>query len=99
MYILSQKLKHLKTNLKEWKKESLVMCTVMLQLLNMNYKNIHNQIDVDGLTDNLLNQQKLAQIHLDLALDRQEAFCKEKAKIKWNLEGDRNISLTHRLCP
>jgi hypothetical protein len=42
-------------------------------------------------------QDKQAQIDLDLALQIENAFWQEKAKVKWSLEGDRNTSYFHRI--
>jgi hypothetical protein len=36
--------------------------------------------------------EKTAQGNLDKALDRQEEFWREKARINWNLKGDRNTA-------
>jgi hypothetical protein len=41
--------------------------------------------------------EKTAQGNLDKALDRQEEFWREKARINWNLKGDRNTAFFHRL--
>jgi len=38
-----------------------------------------------------------AQMKLDEALNMQEAFWKEKAKVNWHTDGDRNTNYFHRL--
>jgi len=45
----------------------------------------------------LLEQEKNAQINLENALNLEETFWKEKAKVKWHIEGDRNTAYFHRL--
>jgi len=55
------------------------------------------QIDSTGSPSTLLNRQKQAQMKLDEALNMQEVFWKEKARVKWHSEGDRNTGYFHRL--
>ena len=45
----------------------------------------------------MLEQEKNAQINLENALNLEETFWKEKAKVKWHIEGDRNTAYFHRL--
>lgn len=49
------------------------------------------------MNDDLLEQQKIAQINFEDALNKEEAFWQERAKSKWHLEGDRNTRYFHRL--
>jgi len=62
-----------------------------------NLQTIQEQIDTYGHTETLLNEQKAAQITLEDVLDKQEAFWREKAKVKWHLEGDRNTNYFHTI--
>jgi len=54
-------------------------------------------IDTNGANDSLINLQKHAQIKYDEALNMQEVFWKEKARVQWHTDGDRNTSYFHRL--
>ena len=49
--------------------------------------------DIDGL----LYQEKIAKEELDHALHHQYLFWKEKAKMLWFKDGDRNIAFFHAL--
>ena len=60
-------------------------------------KLLQEDIDVNGHTDNMLEQEKIAQIEYQKALDIEEAFWEEKSKTNWHLEGDRNTSYYHRI--
>nr|ABN09154.1 RNA-directed DNA polymerase (Reverse transcriptase) [Medicago truncatula] len=62
-----------------------------------NLQNIQNQIQTNGHTDTLIQQEKKAQGDLDLALNKEETFWFEKSKVKWNMEGDRNTAYFHRV--
>lgn len=44
-----------------------------------------------------MDQEKVAQINLENALNVEEMFWHEKSKVKWHCEGDRNTSYFHRV--
>lgn len=56
MYILSQKLKHLKNNLKEWNKNVFGNIHEHVNIAEQEVHHIQAQIDALGLTDSLLHQ-------------------------------------------
>jgi len=97
MYILSQKLKNLKQSLKIWNKTVFGIVHVMLKEAEQKLITIQNVIDANGGDDALLEQHKTAQISLENALDREEAFWREKANISWHSDGDKNTKYFHRL--
>jgi len=97
MFILTQKLKHLKSTLKAWNKDVFGNVHDLVKIVETNLHQIQAQIDASGHSNSLLDQHKLAQINLDLALDREEVFWKEKANIKWHLEGGRNTTYFHNI--
>lgn len=50
-----------------------------------------------GNSDSLFEQQKAAQVDLELALDKEEDFWREKSKVAWHANGDRNTRYFQRL--
>jgi hypothetical protein len=88
MYILNKKLKHLKEKLKSWNKESFGNVHDYVSSAEAKLQQIQNQIQLGGQTEALLEEEKLAHIEFEEALNRQESFWKEKANLKWHLEGD-----------
>jgi len=50
-----------------------------------------------GISDSLLEQQKAAHIQLENALKIEEDFWREKSKVKWHSNGDRNTKYFQRL--
>lgn len=97
MFVLSHKLKTLKERLKIWNRETFGNVHVMVKDAENNLKDLQECIDVNGHKDLLLEQEKMAQIEYQKALDIEEAFWQEKSKTTWHLEGDRNTSYFHRI--
>lgn len=97
MFVLSQKLKFLKNKLKIWNKDVFGNVHDLVSQAQAHLNQIQAQIDSLGQNDNLLEQQKLAHINFDKALEKEEIFWKEKANVKWHLEGDRNTRYFHNL--
>jgi len=60
----------LKSNLKEWNKFVFGNIHGQVKEAETKVRNIDDQIESLGLTNNLQNLQKLAHINLDKALDR-----------------------------
>ena len=97
MHILSTKLKNLKAKLKIWNKEVFGNVHNFVKDAEQKLTDIQTQIHNEGHSDILMNAEKLAQMNLDQALARQEVFWKEKARINWHVNGDRNSRYFHRL--
>lgn len=55
------------------------------------------QIDSNGASDNLLEQEAILQSELQQALHYEEEYWREKSRVKWHCQGDRNTSYFHRL--
>jgi len=97
MYILSQKLKMLKEKLKVWNKETFGDIHLQVKNATAQLDAIQAEINRDGHTDMLMEQEKLAQINLENVLNMEECFWQEKAKVKWHAEGDRNTAYFHKI--
>ncbi|PNY03410.1 ribonuclease H [Trifolium pratense] len=97
MFVLNSKLKRLKTKLKFWNKEIFGNVHNYVSAAEAHLQHIQIQIQNYGHNDQLMKLEKDAQADLDIALDRQEVFWKERSKIKWQLEGDRNTAYFHRM--
>ena len=97
MLNLSKKLKLLKSKLKVWNKETFGNVHQYVKNSELKLNLIQTRIHTNGPSDDLLNLEKTAQNDLNIALERQECFWREKSKVKWHLEGDRNTGYFHRL--
>jgi hypothetical protein len=97
MFILSKKLKFLKDRLKNWNKDCFGNVHSLVNTAEMKLQQIQDQIQLNGHTDNLLHEERVASTMYEEALNKQEAFWQEKARVNWHLEGDRNTKYFHRL--
>jgi hypothetical protein len=91
MYVLSEKLKRLKNDLKAWNKNVFGNIHENVKLSRLKVDEIQALLDSNGPSDALLDQQKVAQVNLEQALHMEELFWHEKSKVKWHCEGDRKI--------
>lgn len=97
MYILSQKLKALKAAIKVWNKEVFGDVHNMVASTQPKLDAVQKDIDSIGYTVELNEQELFAQQELQSVLSYQEQFWREKARINWFTQGDRNTSFFHRL--
>lgn len=97
MYILNHKLKNLKQNLKICNKTTFGNVHNIVKEAEQNLASIQADIDTLGPTDTLLDQHKAAQIQMENSLDIEEEFWREKSKVAWHSDGDRNTKYFHKL--
>ncbi|KEH25507.1 hypothetical protein MTR_6g025095 [Medicago truncatula] len=97
MFILNQKLKHLKSTLKVWNKNTFGNVNDQVKQATLKVDSIQTQLDTFDITDDLLEQEKTSQIELEHALDLEETFWHQKSKIQWHTQGDRNTAYYHRI--
>jgi hypothetical protein len=97
MFILSQKLKILKQKLRVWNKTVFGNVQNMVKVAEQNIAHLQSVMDANGITDSLMEQHKDAQFQLENALQIEEEYWREKSKVAWHLNGDRNTKYYHRL--
>ncbi|WJX14219.1 hypothetical protein P8452_04514 [Trifolium repens] len=97
MYVLTQKLKMLKNKLKVWNKTCFGNVHDNVIAAELKLQHIQQQIQNNGHTDALLRDEKMASTLYEDALNKQEVFWQERARLNWHLEGDRNTKYFHRL--
>ncbi|XP_019434814.1 PREDICTED: uncharacterized protein LOC109341364 [Lupinus angustifolius] len=97
MFILSQKLRNLKKELKDWNHNVFGNIHQRVNSAKANVDVIQNCINDQGPDISLLEQEDLAQTELMNALVVEESFWKEKAKINWYIMSDKNTSFFHRV--
>jgi hypothetical protein len=97
MYILNQKLKLLKLELKSWNKDCFGNVHDQVSQAVDKLDKVQEEINTRGGSDELFDMEKQAKLNLETALNIEEIFWREKARTKWHCEGDRNTAYFHRI--
>lgn len=90
MFILQRKLQILKSKLKVLNKSTFGNVHDNVKTTEDRVKNIQDKIVEEVPSDSLDTIERNAQIQLGITLQREEIFWKEKARVKWQTEGDKN---------
>ncbi|XP_019413999.1 PREDICTED: uncharacterized protein LOC109325854 [Lupinus angustifolius] len=97
MSILSQKLKNLKNEFKVWNVEIFGNVHQMVKFAMAVVDSIQNYISDIGPNEEVLEEERLAKSSLLQALSTEEEFWKQKSRLEWHMNGDRNTSFFHRI--
>jgi len=81
MFVLSSKLKTLKDTLKVWNKNCFGNVHNFVKQAEQDLQTVQELIQVSGHSDELLDEEKKAQKHYEEALNREEMFGREKARL------------------
>jgi hypothetical protein len=95
-FVWESKLKVVKTTLKEWVKTSYTTPHQEKQERLEQLRQIQQKIEIDPVTEALMNQEKEAQQHLQATLRREEEHWRLKSRNLWIKAGDSNTSFFHR---
>ncbi|XP_019420741.1 PREDICTED: uncharacterized protein LOC109330928 [Lupinus angustifolius] len=97
MFILVQKLRRLKCDLKSWNLNVFGNIHLRVKEAIDEMDIIHNNINEFGAHRDLLDQELVAQSNLHKALRLEEEFWMEKSRLNWQIHGDRNTAFFHRV--
>ncbi|XP_019423006.1 PREDICTED: uncharacterized protein LOC109332480 [Lupinus angustifolius] len=97
MFILSQKLRLIKHELKAWNIHVFGNIHNRVRIAKSKVDDIQQLLDGGGTDQTLLAQEDLAQAELLQALEMEEVFWREKARVNWHSQGDRNTAFFHRV--
>ncbi|XP_057784939.1 uncharacterized protein LOC131002461 [Salvia miltiorrhiza] len=91
------KLRRLRGVLKSWNKEVFGNVDVAIRELGDNLATVQKNIANSGYNDELFNEEINAQAKLNIILARKDDFLKQKSRITWLHDGDRNSSFFHNM--
>jgi len=97
IYVLAEKPKHLNVAMKQWNKDTFGNVHDQVKIAKDRVDQIQSEIDNLGHSDNLMLQEKNAQVILEQAQNVEELFRQQKSKVKWHCDGVRNTAYFHRI--
>ena len=95
MYVTLQKLRTLKTCLKEWNFSVFRDVHKKLEAAHANLASIQQDIASNGITESSFEAEVSAKTVVLEAVRQQEAFWRDRARVKWFTEGDKCSSFFH----
>ncbi|XP_057780029.1 uncharacterized protein LOC130998633 [Salvia miltiorrhiza] len=89
------KLKRLRSSLKGWNKEVFGHVDVDINQLQIDLERTQKRILAEGYSDALFDEEVELQARLSTRLLRKDLLLKQKSRIRWLNDGDRNTSFFH----
>ncbi|XP_068312484.1 uncharacterized protein [Pyrus communis] len=95
MFVMLEKLKALKHCLRDWNSNTFGDVHKNVTIAKEKLHNIQNIICSDGNSEERFNKEVVAKIAVLDALRMQEAFWRDRVRVKWLTKGDRHIAFFH----
>ncbi|WCJ39165.1 DNAse I-like superfamily protein [Euphorbia peplus] len=97
MPLLCHKLKGLRPILRNWNKDVFGNFNVNIATCEATLNDIQINIASNGFSDSLYQEEIAAHTQLNLHLKQKEIYYKERSRVQWLSNGDRNSSFFHKM--
>ncbi|XP_057808994.1 uncharacterized protein LOC131023469 [Salvia miltiorrhiza] len=97
IYRVMFKLKRLRKELQNWNRTVFGNVDISIATAQQELLEIQAQISQEGYTDALFDAEVLAQAKINVSLSRKNSLLRQKCRVKWLHDGDRNNSFFHSL--
>ena len=96
MYQFQQKLKHLKALIKNWNTSVFGNIFQEIRIIENKMEETQQKIILEGRTDDLSYQEQELQKQLEERCKQEEILWRQKLRIRWLKEGEKNMKLFRR---
>ena len=96
MFLLHCKLKHIKNRLKEWNKKEFGNIFKAKGEVEKKLKELNKILITEGYTNERKEMAESLQHEWENRCLQEEIFCRQKSRVQWIKEGERNTKLFHR---